>query len=378
MNYIVLNGMKSTLIKGLLISELPPITKPLIRTKTEEIDGRDGDIVTKLGYAAYDKKMTIGLYGDYDIDEVIEYFNSSGEVLFSNEPDKIYRYQINNAIDFDRLLRFRTATVVFHVQPFKYSALNDSVFYSKNMLIYNAHSWTVQDVTIDVAKRGIITVDGETDMGITVKMFDTDKITLKAGVTYTFTVDVVSGASSSVGIAIAKDVDGVLTRLGDQIFWLGNDVSFSYTPEEDEIYDKIEINVSFMYNGTTQFKPKLTSSETVSSIVVPNRGNVVARPTIKITGTGAATLRMNNHMDDVSISEISIGGDDPFWIIPEITLDVESMNATTPGQMGGTVMRNRDITGDIRNLEVPVGRNILHFTGSGIETIEVERGARWV
>ena len=48
MNYIVLNGMKSTLIKGLLISELPPITKPLIRTKTEEIDGRDGDIVTKL------------------------------------------------------------------------------------------------------------------------------------------------------------------------------------------------------------------------------------------------------------------------------------------------------------------------------------------
>ena len=71
MNYIVLNGMKSTLIKGLLISELPPITKPLIRTKTEEIDGRDGDIVTKLGYAAYDKKMSIGLYGDFNIDDII-------------------------------------------------------------------------------------------------------------------------------------------------------------------------------------------------------------------------------------------------------------------------------------------------------------------
>ena len=375
MNYIVLNGMKSTLIKGLLISELPPITKPLIRTKTEEIDGRDGDIVTKLGYAAYDKKMTIGLYGDYDIDEVIEYFNSSGEVLFSNEPDKIYRYQINNAIDFDRLLRFRTATVVFHVQPFKYSALNDSVFYSKNMLIYNAHSWTVEDVTIDVAKQGAITVDGETDMGITVKMFDTDKITLKAGVTYTFTVDIVSGASSSVGIAIAKDVDGVLTRLGDQIFWLSNDVSFSYTPEEDETYDKIEITVSFMYDGTTIFRPKLTSSETVSSIVVPNRGNVVARPKITITGTGAATLQMNNGFT-VSISEIALSGES--WQVPEITLDVESMNATTVGQMGETIMRNRDVTGDIRNLEVPVGINTLHFTGSGIETIEIERGARWV
>ena len=375
MNYIVLNGYKSTLIKGLLISELPPITKPLIRTKTEEIDGRDGDIVTKLGYAAYDKKMSIGLYGDFNIDDIIQYFDSAGTVVFSNEPDKVYRYQINNQIDFERLLRFRTATIVFHVQPFKYSALNDSVFYSKNMLIYNAHSWTVEDVTIDVAKQGAITVDGEPDMGITVKMFDTDKITLKAGVTYAFEVDVVSGASSSVGIAIAKDVDGVLIRLGDQIFWLGDDVSFSYTPEEDETYDKIEITVSFMYNGTTVFKPKLTSAETVSSIVIPNRGNVVARPKIKITGTGAATLQMNNGFT-VSISEIALSGES--WQVPEITLDVESMNATTVGQMGETVMRNRDITGDIRNLEVPVGINTLHFTGSGIETIEIERGARWV
>ena len=375
MNYIVLNGYKSTLIKGLLISELPPITKPLIRTKTEEIDGRDGDIVIKLGYAAYDKKMSIGLYGDFNIDDIIQYFDSAGTVVFSNEPDKVYRYQINNQIDFERLLRFRTATIVFHVQPFKYSALNDSVFYSKNMLIYNAHSWTVEDVTIDVAKQGAITVDGEPDMGITVKMFDTDKITLKAGVTYAFEVDVVSGASSSVGIAIAKDVDGVLIRLGDQIFWLGDDVSFSYTPEEDETYDKIEITVSFMYNGTTVFKPKLTSAETVSSIVIPNRGNVVARPKIKITGTGAATLQMNNGFT-VSISEIALSGES--WQVPEITLDVESMNATTVGQMGETVMRNRDITGDIRNLEVPVGINTLHFTGSGIETIEIERGARWV
>jgi hypothetical protein len=54
------------------------------------------------------------------------------------------------------------------------------------------------------------------------------------------------------------------------------------------------------------------------------------------------------------------------------------MNATTVGQMGETVMRNRDVTGDIRNLEVPVGINTLHFTGSGIDSIEIERGARWI
>lgn len=125
MNYITLNGKRSLLIKGLLISELPPITKPMVRTRIEEIDGRDGDVVTKLGYAAYDKKMTIGLFGDFNIDDIIQYFDSEGTVVFSNEPDKLYRYKILNQIDFDRLCRFRTATVVFHVQPFKVSAVNN-------------------------------------------------------------------------------------------------------------------------------------------------------------------------------------------------------------------------------------------------------------
>ena len=122
-NYIELNGISSETISGLLIQELPPISKPNMRTMIEEIDGRDGDIVTTLGYSAYDKTMSIGLYGNYNLDDVISYFNSSGKVIFSNEPDKYYNYEILNQIDFSRLVRFRTADVVFHVQPFKYSSV---------------------------------------------------------------------------------------------------------------------------------------------------------------------------------------------------------------------------------------------------------------
>lgn len=120
-NYIILNGTSSNSITGLLIQALAPISKPLIRTEIEEIDGRDGDIVTPLGYSAYDKEITIGLYGNYDIDEVIAFFNSEGTVVFSNEPDKYYYYQIYEQIDFERLVRFKTASVTLHVQPFKYS-----------------------------------------------------------------------------------------------------------------------------------------------------------------------------------------------------------------------------------------------------------------
>lgn len=125
-NYIILNGTNSNTISGLLIQSLAPISKPLMRTETEEIDGRDGDIITPLGFSAYDKEITVGLYGNFDINEVIAFFNSEGTVTFSNEPDKYYNYQIINQIDFDRLVRFRTATVTFHIQPFKFATTGET------------------------------------------------------------------------------------------------------------------------------------------------------------------------------------------------------------------------------------------------------------
>lgn len=127
MNYIILNDVNSNTIQGLLIQNLPPITKPKIRTNIEEIDGRDGDIITKLGYSAYEKEFDIGLYGNYDVDQVISYFNSEGTVIFSNEDDKFYKYTIIEQIDFERLIRFKTAKVKMHVQPFKYSNTDEDI-----------------------------------------------------------------------------------------------------------------------------------------------------------------------------------------------------------------------------------------------------------
>ena len=127
-NYIVLNNQDSNEVTGLLIQTLPPISQPKIRVNIEEIDGRDGDIITKLGYSAYDKEISIGLYGDYDVNQVIAYFtnNQNGKVTFSNEEDKYYNYEILNQIDFERLIRYKTANVKFHVQPFKYSSVEST------------------------------------------------------------------------------------------------------------------------------------------------------------------------------------------------------------------------------------------------------------
>lgn len=154
-NYIELNGKSSAEINGLLIQELPPISKPKMRNRVEEIDGRAGDIITQLGFKAYDKTIKIGLYGDFDLDDVISYFNSSGQVVFSNEPDKYYNYQILDQIDYERLIRFRTAKVKMHVQPFKYSAVEDILKFT---------SFTEDEITVinngNYISKPIITITG--------------------------------------------------------------------------------------------------------------------------------------------------------------------------------------------------------------------------
>ena len=184
-NYVIQNGIDSRYIKGLLIQELPPITKPLMRTSIEQIDGRDGDVITRLGYSAYDKKMKIGLFGDYDIDDIIPFFNSSGTVTFSNEPEKYYVYDILDAIDYERLVRFRTAEITYHVQPFKYSNIEKLKVFSNptsDITIRNNGNYVSKPIihikgtgTINLSLNGVqlFSIDLRTTNSITI---DTERL----------------------------------------------------------------------------------------------------------------------------------------------------------------------------------------------------------
>lgn len=174
-DYIILNGVNSNTITGLLISKLPPITKPKQRTQTEEIDGKDGDIVTKLGYSAYDKTIEIGLYGDFDINEVMTYFNSEGTVTFSNEEGMYYNYQILDQIDYNKLIRFKTAKVKMHVQPFKYSAVEGTRTFNIT---------TEDEITINnsgnYVSRPVITINGSGTINLSVNGYEVLVINLDA------------------------------------------------------------------------------------------------------------------------------------------------------------------------------------------------------
>lgn len=136
--YVIINGVDSRTIQGLLITSLPPISKPAQRTLTETIDGRDGDSSVKLGYSAYDKSLGIALTFNYNVDDIISFFNSEGTIVFSNEPDKLYNFEIFEAIDFEKLIRFKTATVTIHTQPFKFSTTENPLeFTEKEFTVVN-------------------------------------------------------------------------------------------------------------------------------------------------------------------------------------------------------------------------------------------------
>jgi predicted phage tail component-like protein len=159
MGYIIWKGVKSTEINGLLICQLPPITKPQMRVSETIISGRDGSTIEELGYEPYDKTVSIGLRGEFDIDEVIKYFTGEGEIVFSSEPDKVYRARIHAKIDYIRLLRYRQANVVFRVQPYKY-AYNEGVCVPETSEIGCA---TVILKTDDAYKLKNIKICGQTE-----------------------------------------------------------------------------------------------------------------------------------------------------------------------------------------------------------------------
>lgn len=156
-------GISSETIPGLIICELPPITKPKMRTTITKIDGRDGDIIEELGYESYTKSIKIGLARNFDIDQIIKYFTGSGELIMSNESDKIYKCQIIEKIDYEKLLRFKTATIKFYTQPYKYKRNESQVVLN----ISGQTSVTVNNIGLESAKPIIkLTGSGTVDLSL--------------------------------------------------------------------------------------------------------------------------------------------------------------------------------------------------------------------
>ena len=360
MNYIELNGVRSNSITGLMIQSLPPISKPLIRTEIEEIDGRDGDIVTKLGYSAYDKEIEVGLRGNFDINQVIAYFDSEGVVTFSNEPDKYYHYQIIEQIDFERLVRYRTATVTLHVQPFKYSLSESPVTDDLELMTFDDWTQTSNGVTL-TAEGGGITIEG-TPSSATEFYMPINALNLEAG-DYTLYAIANGERASACSIRLIGSVPSNADSFGGTYLPLqNNDVaSMSAALSESKTFNYLWFYIT-AGNALDFTLTVEVVDENVQSLEVTNSGNTQSKPKITITGGGTINLSLNGEQ----IFVINLGNEG------QITIDSAQMEAYNAG-----VLKNRLVTGDYDNLMLNVGENTLSWTGD-VSEIEIENYSRWI
>ena len=344
MNYVILNGKISTLVHGLLILSLPPISKAKKRTQITEIDGVDGDRVQSLGYAAYNKKIEIGLHGRYNVDDVLEYFNSSGIVTFSNEPDKYYKYEIIEQIDLERLLSFKKATVTFHVQPFKYSLVEQLRNKDFNYLTFIEYEEQKLGIELTAHEKRF-SVKGrateETEIYIPIRPVE---LVIDD---YTLTATADGTAPEQATIRLIKDTPSNSNSFaGRSMVLSGNSVSISSRINENKTFNylwvKIAPNVDVDFNVTIE----LTGS--MKEITVTNIGNIEAKPKMTIYGNGYIVVKLNG--EQVFIINL---GDEEY-----IVIDTEEMEAYK-----GDYLKNRLVTGNYDDFALKVGENKISFFG---------------
>lgn len=368
MAYIILNGKKSTMINGLVISTLPPITKPAKRTIIDEIDGRDGSIVQEVGYSAYIKEFEIGLVDNWDIDEIIEYFNSKGTVTFSNEPDKYYNYNITDQIDFEKLGIFRTATIKMLVQPFKYSLLEGVLPLDPqpNLIELTGAS--------EIHKDGLNIYSFEDTGVVSIKgTFEGDykKLTMSWEVSaeaidksmYKFFLQQKKNLYNTEGLVCLTKNEDDTSFFGNEKIALNSDKETLALNKKKNTYHCIKLECSLRRGQKVDlsFYPKLCNVE-IANLKVRNNGNVEARPILSIHGKDQIKVYLN----DIKIFEIDIGNEQ------KIVIDTIKMNAYKDG-----VLKNRLVKGDYDDLILKPGMNVIKIVGT-VDLVKIEKYSRWL
>ena len=105
---------------GIIVENLPPIIRPPKKYNIIEPEGSSRISVETLGYKPYEKVIPLS-FKDADLDMVMDWLEGSGRLILSNEYDKYYDAFILNQIDYEKIIRYRKASITFLVQPYKHA-----------------------------------------------------------------------------------------------------------------------------------------------------------------------------------------------------------------------------------------------------------------
>ncbi len=167
-DYFIWNGVDCR-TKGIHVSELPPITIPLERSKQTNVPGRPGSLTQLEGDDVYDDMIltaTCFIADPAQIPAIAAWLKGKGTVTFANRTGGHYNARIANQIPFEKVLRGNphcSFAVNFRCYPF---------WYQEN----------VSDVTI-TASGDTITNPGSVYSEPLITVYGSGNITLMVGTT---------------------------------------------------------------------------------------------------------------------------------------------------------------------------------------------------
>lgn len=357
MDYIILNGISSETVPGIEIKTLPTIMKPAMRTQVEEIDGKSGNFVFPIGYAAYTRSFQIIIKDFSYLDEIISFFNSEGTAIFSNEPDKYYRYMITEPIVFEPI-----TTIEMRVQPFKYSTIDGTkVFSFENQLINLRDYEKIQNGLTVKCVNNEITITGIATDTTDIMLRTIGDIKLKPGL-YDLEAFITGDNTAGVSVQIVKESAGFKVLNDMQITFMGSEsIMKPVQITSEESYDCLCL--SFVKGYIYKCKIEVWLNHVIEKqINICNRGNHVSRPKITVYGLGDINININNE----GTLDIYLPKQD------YIIIDTEIMEAYK-----GEILKNRDVKGDYDKLFFVPGNNTMNVSGN-IKKIEIENFSRWI
>jgi len=155
--YFIFNNISSE--DYLMVNTLPSIIKAQKDIEKIEIVGRDGFLTKDNGaYKGILKTVECTIMDLDNIDYICSWLDGSSDVIFSNEPDKIYKATIINQIEFKKVaVTFHTFIIQFDCQPHGYSIDNSIITLTSAGTIYNSGSANSKPI-IKVFGTGAITL----------------------------------------------------------------------------------------------------------------------------------------------------------------------------------------------------------------------------
>ena len=225
-DYFIWNGVDCR-TKGIHVSELPPITIPLERSKQTNVPGRPGSLTQLEGDDVYDDMIltaTCFIADPAQIPAIAAWLKGKGTVTFANRIGGHYNARIANQIPFEKVLRGNphcSFAVNFRCYPF---------WYQEN----------VSDVTITTS-GDTITNPGSVYSEPLITVYGSGNITLMVGTTI---VELTNVSSSIVLDCALKEAYKGTTLMNDHmsgdfpvlkpglngISWSGNVTSVVISP----------------------------------------------------------------------------------------------------------------------------------------------------